>query len=286
MTPGRVAHKVLSQGEIREPGMSDPRRQSHKQPPWVEERGRESRSFGGWLRRQREVRGIALRQIADTSKIAIRYLEALEHDQFDVLPAPIFAKGFLREYAKYVGLDPDEVINHYLVACQADQPEKPPLPVPATPYSTHWTYGLFLTLGVVVLFVGVAGLSFYAEKRREGSRGQPPPMAAPPIVRMVPPLPQEDPASDAPLRVTLDFIQNCWVEALVDRRPRISEVRAQGESVRLDAQEEVSLSLGNVAAVRVEVNGQPVDLQRLGTREGEPILIDLATVASLGGREN
>ena len=64
------------------------------------------RTFGDWLRRQREVREIGIRDIAERTKISFRYLEAMEADRFDLLPAPVFAKGFLREYARYVGSSP------------------------------------------------------------------------------------------------------------------------------------------------------------------------------------
>ncbi|HEX2225425.1 MAG TPA: helix-turn-helix transcriptional regulator, partial [Thermoanaerobaculia bacterium] len=91
-------------------------------PPWDKDKsaatGPDGGSFGSWLRRQREVRQISLREVADRTKISYRYLEAMEEDRFDVLPAPVFAKGFLREYARYVGLSPDEVVNHYLAVQQ------------------------------------------------------------------------------------------------------------------------------------------------------------------------
>src|SRR5919106_4236636 len=100
--------------------------------PWEGEGG----SFGNWLRQQREIRNITLREISDNTKIAMRYLEALEEDRFEVLPAPIFAKGFLREYAKYVGLDADEVVNFYIAADQRRRAdlgvEEPPPPMPRT----------------------------------------------------------------------------------------------------------------------------------------------------------
>src|SRR3954465_2437616 len=87
----------------------------NRQPPWEKEAvSTDSGSFGDWLRRQRELREISLRDIAERTKISLRYLEAMEADRFDLLPAPIFAKGFLREYARYVGLSPDDVVNHYL----------------------------------------------------------------------------------------------------------------------------------------------------------------------------
>ena len=87
----------------------------NRPPPWEKEAVQtEASSFGDWLRRQREMREISLRDIAERTKISLRYLEAMEADRFDLLPAPIFAKGFLREYARYVGLSPDDVVNHYL----------------------------------------------------------------------------------------------------------------------------------------------------------------------------
>ena len=68
-------------------------------------------SFGPWLRRQREIREIDLQEIADRTKISVRYLKAMEQDRFDLLPGTVFARGFLREYARYVGLSPDEVVQ-------------------------------------------------------------------------------------------------------------------------------------------------------------------------------
>src|SRR5215218_9408716 len=101
-------------------GMGTPKRQ----PPWDKPPEVESTAaFGDWLRRQREMREISLRDIADRTKISLRYLEAMEDDRFDLLPAPVFAKGFLREYARYIGLSPDEVVNHYLAVHGLDGSE-------------------------------------------------------------------------------------------------------------------------------------------------------------------
>lgn len=132
-----------------------------------------SQSFGAWLRHQREARSVSLREIADNSKISLRYLEALEQDRFDVLPAPVFARGFLREYARVVGLNADEVVNLYLVALEerGDSLRRVERPKAArgdgagsAPSSLG--YGLLLGLAVV-LFVGIAALlSFFAERRR------------------------------------------------------------------------------------------------------------------------
>lgn len=109
-------------------------------------------SFGTWLRRQREGREIDLREIADASKIGLRYLQAFEEDRFDILPAPIFAKGFLRQYARYVGLDPEEVVNFYLSACQGADEDDSSLGPVRTPKGQPRSTWLLLA-GAVILIV-------------------------------------------------------------------------------------------------------------------------------------
>ena len=56
-------------------------------------------SFGEELRREREIRGISLKEIADATKISKRFLEAIERNDHRTLPAPVFTRGFVREYA-------------------------------------------------------------------------------------------------------------------------------------------------------------------------------------------
>lgn len=69
---------------------------------------------GGDLRRIREARGISLRHIANASKIGMRFLEYIEEDRFAFLPASVYLRGFLQEYARIVGLDPAGVAEAYM----------------------------------------------------------------------------------------------------------------------------------------------------------------------------
>ncbi len=71
-------------------------------------------SFGETLKRERELREISLRQIAEATKINIRYLEALEENRFDVLPGGLFNKGFIRAYSTFIGIDGEAMVNSYL----------------------------------------------------------------------------------------------------------------------------------------------------------------------------
>jgi cytoskeleton protein RodZ len=71
-------------------------------------------SFGGKLKQQREQRGITLDDISASTKIGTRMLHALEEDHFEQLPGGIFNKGFIRAYARCVGLDEDQAVADYL----------------------------------------------------------------------------------------------------------------------------------------------------------------------------
>ncbi len=253
-------------------------------------------SFGIWLRRQREIREIGLREIADSTKISLRYLEALEQDRFEVLPAPVFAKGFLREYASFVGLDTDEVVNYYLAAVageagetEVDQvPEAPPVPSPP--------WALILTGLAIVVFAAVGGLNWYLDRSQDDAASVPP---------MAPPARQSalggealsgeatataanattgaaaepaDVAAPLPIAVTVDFTQSCWVEAYVDGERVRSELRVQGESLRFEAQNEVRLALQNLAGAAVEINGVAY---RPPVKNGEEFIVNRELLSQL-----
>jgi cytoskeleton protein RodZ len=86
-------------------------------------------SFGEKLRREREKRSITLDQISESTKIGRRMLQAIEEDKFSQLPGGIFNKGFVRAYARHLGLDEDQTVAEYLEAsgdAPAVQPELPP----------------------------------------------------------------------------------------------------------------------------------------------------------------
>ncbi len=72
-----------------------------------------AQSIGEKLRLEREARGIALRDISEQTRISMRYLEAIESDDYRRLPGGIFNRSFIRAYAKYVGYDENQAIEDY-----------------------------------------------------------------------------------------------------------------------------------------------------------------------------
>jgi transcriptional regulator with XRE-family HTH domain len=73
-----------------------------------------SDSFGARLRYERERRQIALRSIAEGTKISASLLEGLERDDVSRWPSGIFRKSFVRAYAEAIGLDPDPVVREFV----------------------------------------------------------------------------------------------------------------------------------------------------------------------------
>jgi cytoskeleton protein RodZ len=123
-------------------------------------------AFGENLRREREMRGVSLEEIASSTKISRRFLEAIEQDDFAKLPGGIFARSFIRSYARYLGLDEERVMAEYqLTARPQDDVDLhwaptsksvAPRPVARAP--------LVATLVGVILFAG--GYALYRYSRR------------------------------------------------------------------------------------------------------------------------
>ena len=76
--------------------------------------------LGSLLTRAREARGLTLEDAERDTRISRRYLQALEAEQFEVIPAPVYARGFLRSYSQYLGLDPQEALAMFP---REDEPE-------------------------------------------------------------------------------------------------------------------------------------------------------------------
>jgi len=70
--------------------------------------------FGSRMRHIREQRGVSLRQIAQTTKLSVSALEALERNDISRLPGGIFSRAFVRSYATEIGADPEDTVRDFL----------------------------------------------------------------------------------------------------------------------------------------------------------------------------
>jgi cytoskeletal protein RodZ len=70
-------------------------------------------SPGKRLKAERESRNLSLRQVFESTKIREHLLKAIEEDQYELISSPVYVKGFLDAYSRYLGLDPDDVVRLY-----------------------------------------------------------------------------------------------------------------------------------------------------------------------------
>ena len=87
-----------------------------------------SLTLGEKLRQAREERGISISEVAEQTRISSHYLASIENDDFRTLPGGIFNKGFVKSYAKYVGVDEQEALQDYsrLISSQEGEFEEEP----------------------------------------------------------------------------------------------------------------------------------------------------------------
>lgn len=137
-------------------------------------------SLGARLKREREKREITLDEISLSTKIGTRFLLAIEEEDFDQLPGGIFNKGFIKAYARSVGVDEAEAVAEYELAIGASLPENPPeagplavLPAVSTPAlpnedprdgASRIPWGWFAVTLLLVAF-GMAVWGFHSRER-------------------------------------------------------------------------------------------------------------------------
>jgi len=264
-------------------------------------------SFGEELRREREIRGISLKEIADATKISRRFLESLETNDHKTLPAPVFTRGFVREYARYVGLNVEEMVNRYnFAAANDDRIEKPPQvekyakqlprdisPKPSPKRGIPPAYAKVdrNAIVVVIIAVALAAVAWWAvqyNKRRLEATDviAVTPVTTPKQEPVTPPAPEPVAADDSMLRMTVEVIANSWVILEADGETAFNNEMVQGERKEFEAKEQFRFrTIGNAAGLNLTLNGMPVPA--LGG-EGEVIknrVFDRKSLGELRGEE-
>ncbi len=117
-------------------------------------------AFGDKLKREREMRRISLDEISESTKIPRRYLELLERESFETLPGGVFNKGFVKAYARFLGLDEEQAVADYVAVSKEEPPPEDqfPLEIHEKPNrELNPRKSKLPLIGAVVALVGVLG---------------------------------------------------------------------------------------------------------------------------------
>ncbi|WP_407308560.1 helix-turn-helix domain-containing protein [Desulfosporosinus sp. SB140] len=229
---------------------------------------------GQMLRAAREEKQWSLRFTEDTTKIRIRYIQALEDEDYGILPGTTYVKGYLRTYAKHLGLNPDEIIQ-----CYNDSEVPETIKVLETPdhhiplkKRPFWVRPLVAGVTAVLaigLVVGIAEWSHRTPEKLSNSAYSPTALpSAPPQTETVTPKQntQETTPSAPPsvaaatqdgLTAQLVFTQPCWIVVQADGQPSFQGTFAAGTTKEVKGMSKIELvTVGNAGGVTVTLNGK------------------------------
>lgn len=260
---------------------------------------RDQLTVGQILREARHAQGLTLEDVAVRLRLMQRQIEAMETDDFETLGQPVFARGFVRNYARLLELVPEP-----LLARMEGAPEEPAAVSHAEPVLPRsWLTSPWLILMLLGLLVVVAvPVALYLWLNSEvdenpvepvpTARSQPGPVAPPPSasegptapVPLAPRVPATQPADPAGVGAAtdlaeagapaapeppatgsvlhLEFADESWVE-IKDASGRMlhRQLEPAGSSVDIRGRPPFDVVIGNAAQVRMTYNGRPIDLK-------------------------
>jgi len=263
-------------------------------------------AFGDKLRREREMRGITLAEIAESTKISKRCLKALEEEQFEVLPGGVFNRGFVRAYARFLGINEEQTVADYIAASNEQEPpaDKFPLEIhekdKSSPPLNPKRSIVPVMFALVALILVVGGWTFWM--KHKPSRGEssdrhasspatqqtfspspPAPASTPPSASTSSSQAAKAAESQSPdadkagssesqdqggsISVVIRAKQDSWVSIVADGQVQWEGTLNANTERTIQAGKELVLKTGNAAGIEVSYNGKP--LGALGTKEKE-----------------
>jgi cytoskeleton protein RodZ len=251
-------------------------------------------SLGGHLRALREAKGSSLEDMARSTRVGIRHLEALEEERLADLPSPVFVRGFIRAYCGFLREAPDEVLAHYEALAgeraAAQAANAPPRPR-TTWASSSVVVGLALlaVLGIGLILINLTvrrtGGTSVAAPKSEVSDSMPTPAPAPqvaapapvPVEAPRPPTASPPPAAAPPAstpavapapapavarsvpgphRLTIKAVDATWIRVQPDEGRATEELLPAGASREWSAERRFLVTIGNAGGVEVALNGK------------------------------
>lgn len=226
-------------------------------------------TFGERLKRERELREVPLEEIAAATRIAPRFLEALENEQWDKLPGGVFGRGFVRSIARYLGLSEEDLLSEYdLVRGESAAPAaaKPEERIPSAP---KWIPAA-LVLGMLVALAGLVIGGRYAWRVYTAHRAQKKTSAttrSPATTVVATPSSANaanNPGSDfaatgdgsLPLQLTVAASAVSRVRVIADDTVAYDSGVEFGQTLHFTAGKKFEVTAANSSAVLLELNGR------------------------------
>lgn len=224
-------------------------------------------SLGQNLRRERELRGISLQEIASSTKISLRFLEALEEDRQDILPGKFFIKAILRTYASFLGLEEDTFLNKYYEESLLEEQSRLARRGPENEEKGHSKRVRIIGgTAFLAVFCGLLFVIFNPLKKEEAPAFEELQVSALLEKKTPASLPVTDHFSEpfseqSGMSLEVFFTEETWIQIFSDGEIKVDGLKEPGETLTLKAREEFLIHVGNAGGLTYRINqkkGRPL----------------------------
>ncbi|WP_404784128.1 helix-turn-helix domain-containing protein [Altericista sp. CCNU0014] len=216
--------------------------------------------LGAHLRSHRTKKGLSLEEIATKTMIQHRFLEAIEKGNLEVLPEPLYVRGFIRRFAEAMGLDGVSLSESFpLGKAHVGSANAKMLGAGSTALRPWHLYVLYLAavLGAVALLYALFKPADSTSGTVGASRPSPKASVAAAPKKVVA---AAKPKPAAPVQAQLNLKADSYLDISVDGKPSYEGVLKTGTARTITAKQSIQISAGNAGGVMLGVNGQPAKL--------------------------
>ena len=224
-------------------------------------------TFGERLKRERELREVSLNEISSATRIAAKFLEALENEQWNKLPGGVFGHGFVRSIARYLGLNEEDLLSEYDMARGEAATPATPKPEVRIPSPPKWIPAVAVLLLVAALAGVVIGgryawriyVARRAAKKSSAVLSVPSPAESKTIATSsnptAPALSNQKPTA---LDLSIAASAASRVRVIADGTVVYDAELPSRQNLRFSANERFDVTAADSSAVLLELNGQTV----------------------------
>lgn len=225
-------------------------------------------TVGEILLSEREKRGLTVKDVEAATSIRALYISAIENNNFAVVPGEVYLKGFIRNYANYLGLNGQAMVDLYRQQqlppsnTTVDEPEAE-VNVNTDASPAGGSAAKWMIVGAAAVILAGAAWWFTSGKETSPSPVQPKQVTPAPVQpqAQVPPqtqAPVQQPAKTKPVLVSAKFTAECWAQITVDGKEVFEGIVESGALRTWEAEQTIIVKLGNAGAAELSYNGQPV----------------------------
>ena len=229
-------------------------------------------TVGKFLRAERLKKALSIKDVESAISIRALYLNAIEEGNYDIVPGEVYLKGFIRNYATFLGLDSQAVMELYRQNKEQTNGnilvEKPQEVIPAKPSPSGGGGGgltKWLTVAALAVLI-IGGLTWWSSESQVNP--VPPPSGAQQQSQQAKTQQGSQPTpaaqSVAPTNsavkviVTGKYSAQCWTQVIADGKAIYEGTPKSGESITWEAANKLSVKFGNAGVVDLVYNGNPV----------------------------